>query len=71
MPSDGEAASDDEQGNGDEGPGSGADVGSSVDEGWYVSVIDALKAVGAQDEAADAIREKLREGDTYKKQVRL
>lgn len=68
MPSDGEAASDDAEDDG--GGGTGADVGSSVGEGWWVSVIDALKAVGAQEAAADAIREKLRELDTYKKQVR-
>lgn len=38
--------------------------------GWFIRVIDALKEAGADEEVAEAIREKLQEGDTYLRQVR-
>lgn len=38
--------------------------------GWFVRVIDALKEAGADEEVAEAIREKLQEGDMYQRQVR-
>jgi E3 ubiquitin-protein ligase SHPRH len=66
------AAADEDDGS--EGDGSAGDVdaaaGGPVGEGWYIAVIDALKDTGADEEVAEAIREKLQESDTYQREVR-
>lgn len=65
------SADDDVNQTGDEsGEGADGDGGTSVGEGWYIAVIDALKEAGADEEVAEAIREKLQESDIYKTEVR-